>query len=219
MSPITGALLAALALLSAMAYRRRRERFWAALALISGGGVSLLLIRSGVSGTTTTTIEDVLLLAVNVIVAAEVIGLPAGLAARTGIGLRSREWEFDQTLTKLLKPLDRNLNERPAGGAPAILIEWRARVLRDGRMRMRRLSQLRPPNQQWSKLTGTYANIYSAHLDAIERDYQSDVSASVAQMTQWANAEQARLRAAYRAESERVIQRSLAARLLRRGRE
>lgn len=219
MSPITAGLLAALTLLSAMAFRRRRDWFWAVLALISGGGIALLLIQSGLAATTTARVEDAFLLAVNAILAAEVFGLPAGLASRIGIGLRSREWEFDQTLSELLKPLDRGLQERPVGGGPDTITNWRARVLHDGRVRLRRLARLRPPNRAWSRLTEIYGRIYSAHLDAIEREDQADVLTSIAPLTHWANAEHERLRTAYRAESEHLIQRSIAAKLLRRGRE
>ena len=215
MSLVTAALLGALALLSIAAFRARGDRFWAALGLICGVGLALVLIQNGVDTSASPTIPDALLAATGGVAAAEAFGLPRWLAARLGIGLRSREWEFDRTLTDLLRPLNRRLEARPVEVQPTALGNWRSGVVKDGRATLARLAQLTPPNEEWGAMAATYAEVYGALLDAVNNESHDAFAPSIGTLTHAANLERERLRESYRAESERLIQSSRLARLLR----
>lgn len=216
MTVLTASLLGVLTLLSATAYRRRGDRYWLALGALAGGGFALSVWRYGIEMGFPVTIVDVLIGLVVAFATVEVVGLPTRIAVQLGVGLRSRHWEYDRSLTALLHPLNVKLAERPDGESPVEEMRWRADVLRDGRARLLRLGRLQPPDDEWRAMTKTYADIYRIHLDAIA-NYDSDVDPRWANaMTETADQERERLREQYRLEAGSILAASRLARFLRR---
>lgn len=219
MSIITAILLGCLAFASAVIFRTRGDRYWAAIGAISVASGALLWIRNGLYVSAAVDVGDLLLLVIGLIAAAEAFGLPRSLAARLGIGLRSRDWEFDRKLSDLLRPLEPVLDGREPETRDEAFGNRRSAVVDDGRARLTALARLKPPDDRWRALTSTYATILRARLDAIQGDPPGAAPPSIVQMTKAAEIERERLRASYRAEADRLIRSSLVGRLLRRPRD
>lgn len=214
-SVVTAVLLGVLIILAVAAYRRRGDAFWAVMATLAGGGLVLVLLLKGVDGDVFVSLEDVPIALVAAVAGAEFFGLPRPLAVRLGIGFRSRQWEYDRTLTALLGPLNVRLGIRPESELSGDMTAWRTAVMKDGRARLQRLKRLQPPDDPWRALTTSYASIYTAILDAIaEGDTVSDPQ-TVASMTSAANQERERLRARYQSEAAALLQKSRVTRILR----
>lgn len=219
MSIITAMLLGGLAFASALIFRTRGDRHWAAIGAISVASLALLLILNGLYVSTAVDVGDLLLLVIGLVAAAEAFGLPRSLAARLGIGLRSRDWEFDRKLSDLLRPLEPVLHGREPETRDEAFGNRRSAVIVDWRTTLTALAHLKPPDDRWRALTSTYATILRARLDAIQGDPSGTAPPSIVQMTEAADIERERLRASYRAEADRLVRSSLVGRLLGRHRD
>jgi hypothetical protein len=219
MSIISAALLVGAGVVSVAAYRTRKDRFWLVLGATFAVGLVLSLLRNGLNASVSVDIGDGLIFVVGLFAAAEAFGLPRGLAVRIGIGLRSREWEFDRKLADLLGPLDLLLEGHPPGIGEEASRDRDNAPIEDGRARLEALARMKPPDDDWRALTSKYATIYAAHLDAARRNPPSAVPPSIVQLAEEAAMELERLRVLYRADADRLYRSSLAVRLLHKRRD
>jgi hypothetical protein len=219
MSVTSVAVLVGAAVLSFAAYRNRRERFWIVLGAIFAIGLVLSLIRNGLTTSIQVDIGDAMVFVVGVVAAAEAFGLPRRLAAPLGLGLRSRQWEFDRKLADLARPLGPLLEGLSLDAGEGGLSGWDSAAVEDGRARLAAIARLKPPDERWRALTTSYLKIYGAYLDSIESSSPGHVSPSVEAMTKAADEELQQLRASYRADADRLAKASIAARLLGKRRD
>jgi hypothetical protein len=146
-------------------------------------------------------LDDVGLALLAVVVAAEAFGLPSPIARRIGIGLRSREFEYDRTLSDLLLPLNELIEHEPPRDRAEARSAWQAQLVRDGGRRLLRLERLRAPDDEWAALTASYALIYATLLRLHAGQSRPAERNDVAEMVRATTSERERLRAKYRSEA------------------
>ena len=208
-------LLVGLSFAGILAYRRRRDP---SFGLIAALGVIGLVVGFSVhvASRQSAVLIDLALAVVVAVVAAEAIGLPEPVAKRLGVGLRSREWEYDRALARLLRPLNEVLAQAPADTRDPEFEGWRERFLRNGRERLDQLRRHHAPDPEWAALARSYADIYGEIVERISRDPSPVWPARLTAAVDAADEERRRLRAKYRDEAAAVLAESRAARLLRR---
>jgi len=184
-------------------WRRSHDRFWLLLAVLILVGTAVALFQRGlatdrlVSGPNGA-LGDVAILLLAAFFTADAVGLPRRVAIVTGIGLRSREWEFDrrffQERVQFLESGTR-LRDDPIG---------REGVLEFARSHLRRITALRAPNRAWAELRdGLVAadrDWIALILGTLPPDRMQDVKAA----HESANAKWARLQEQYRSDSAAI---------------
>jgi hypothetical protein len=201
---VTSVELSLIALCSLIAYRRRRDRFWAVLALLCAGGLMLLLLTSRLATRPTFGWVEAAGMLLTAAVAGEAFGLPTPIARRVGVGLRSKEWEFDRTLADLLRQLNGEVERAQAASQVEAGIAWRERLRREGERGLARLRRLRAPDDNWAELAKLYVRIYEDLIDVYGGERDDTTEAVITERSSLAAAERARLRARYKAEIERL---------------
>jgi hypothetical protein len=211
---IVGAgLLGTLAVFGAVAYRRRDDKQY--LIVCGVGVIGFVIGALAWFGGRAKTVGpfDLVLAACLFVVVAEAVGLPAPLAKRLGVGFRSREWEYDRALARVIARIQ-ELSRLPAqGGCPGPRSEPRTHD--DQRRLIARLRALRAPDERWRQLTDAYADAYEAWFEIVEAsafDRLGDLEATIRAL----HAERERLRAEGRARAAAILAESRAARLFRR---
>lgn len=114
------------------------------------------------------TIFDALLAVVIGVLILDGIGLPTGLARRTGVGLRSKAWEYDVALTNRLSPLNDRLESAPSHLDINAYERWAAETADFGRQTLGRVRRMRAPDRAWEDLTRRYVSIYERYISALE---------------------------------------------------
>jgi hypothetical protein len=196
--------LSLVALLSLVAYRRRRDRFWALLVMLCVGGLILLLLTGRLATRPTFGLAEAAGVLLTAVIAAEAFGLPTPIARRVGVGLRSKEWEFDRTLAHLLRQLNGEIERAQAASQVEPGLAWRERLRHAGQRELARLRRLRAPDDNWADLAKLYARIYEDLIDIYGGERGDTMEAEIAERSSLAAAERARLRAQYKAEIERL---------------
>ena len=180
---------------------RARQRPWAIVICIAAslGLVAELALRGSALWDWRVGILDAVLVVVIALIVVDLVGLPDAIARRTGLGLRSRAWEYDKALYRHLAPLSDQLNSAPIPGTPDYG-RWRAEMLRVGRDRIEQVKHLRPPDDDWAGLTRRYIDIYETLIAALE---SGDVSATadVETRNREVTRDRAAMREKYRAEA------------------
>jgi hypothetical protein len=133
-----------------------------------------------------------------VVTAAEAFGLPLPIARRIGIGLRSRQFEYDRALSDLLLPLNEQIEREPLGVQTVARAAWLARLVRDGGKRLSRLERLKAPDEDWATLTATYLRIYGALIRMHAGQGPPGERDAMVELIRTATAERERLKAKYR---------------------
>ncbi len=149
---VTSVELSLIALLSLLAYGRRRDRFWVLLASLGVGGLALLLFAGRLSTRPMFGPFEAVGLLLAAVIAAEAFGLPIPIARRVGLGLRSKAWEYDRKLADLLRQLNDELERAQAASQTEAGMAWRERLRREGHRRLVRLRQVRAPDENWAEL-------------------------------------------------------------------
>ncbi len=166
MSVLSLALLGGFTGLAVLAAKRRGSRPWAAAALFVGAIVALELVVFGLGPIQSGPIEVLGALAA-AIAAAEAFGLPRPLARRLRIGLRSREWEFDGRLKRLVDGFDDLIREYPGPEDQDRAWRWANRVLERGARIVSKIRTLRAPNAAWQELATGYADMFDSALESM----------------------------------------------------
>jgi hypothetical protein len=201
---VTSVELSLVALLSFVAYRRRRDRLWALLVMLCAGGLILLLLTGRLATRPTFGLAEAAGVLLTAVIAAEAFGLPTPIARRVGVGLRSKEWEFDRTLAHLLRQLNGEIERAQAASQIEPGLAWRERLRHAGQRGLARLIRLRAPDDNWADLAKLYARIYEDLIDVYVGERGDTMEAEIAERSSLAAAERARLRAQYKAEIERL---------------
>lgn len=213
---VGGGLLVALAILGVLASTRRGDRYYLVLAALGAVGAAITVVRSMEGGVAFIGLFDLPAALVVFVVAAEALGLPAPVAKRLGVGFRSRAWEYDRALARVVSPLYEPLfGESPPDPGRDAAAPVRERRVRDGRRQVARLRALRAPDEDWRSLTNRYADAYEAVLEAVASASASSDRAELERRILLLHRERDRLRAKYRAEAAQLLAGSRAARLLR----
>lgn len=168
---MTAALLLVITTMGFVRARRRPAALVVAVTAVVGLAVSVLLLGPRPWEWPSTPFDFGLVAAIGVLVA-DMVGLPDGVARWTGIGRRSREWEFDRQLFATYAPLNERLEAAPDRDDPAHG-PWARDTVQYGRSVVRRAAGLVPPNREWAELSGRYQIVYEAMLEALERGDQS----------------------------------------------
>lgn len=180
--------------------RSRAAREWRWVALVALVGLAIVVfVRGGVDTSRLIgkpLVLDLILAALGLLIAIDLIGLPLPLARRLRLGLHSREWEFHRRLYALTEEARRSAHD-PDGT--------------DGDKRsdlpdiIARMRSLRAPNQDWAELRDAWALLWeryhAAHMapfdDLIRMEYIDTTDELVEQTN--------RLSARYRADSARIV--------------
>lgn len=207
--------LALIAVFSWIAFTRRRDRYWALLALLSVAGLALIFGTGRAQARVTLGPFEVAGLVLAAVAAAEALGLPDPIAQRLGIGLRSREWEFDRSISDVLQSLNDLIDREPPHEDLGARAAWVRQLRRVGERRLSRLARLHPPDDRWAMLAGDYSQIYRKLIELHSGEEDHEAADGVAVRIGRATAQRDQLRAAYRADIEKRGSGRMA-RLLRR---
>jgi hypothetical protein len=123
---------------------------------------------------------------------------PDPVARRIGIGLRSRQWEYDRALRELLQPLNELMRHDRQNRAAEAKAAWLNALARDGGRRLERLRHLKPPDDEWAALPATYGESYATVMRLYRDGGSPDEWAAIEQQNREVTAERERLRAKYR---------------------
>ena len=153
---------------------RYRNRWYAALAGAAGFAIATRVALGQVDvRSMAIELSDVPVTFALAYLAAELFGLPRAVAVRTGIGLKSPEWEFDRALIRLNDRVNRALEGDPRDGATDAYARWRERFLADASRSVADLRSLRPPDRDWGELAEGYALLTEAYAasyrDGVDR--------------------------------------------------
>jgi hypothetical protein len=186
-----------------IAFTRRRDRYWALLALLSVGGLVLIFGTGRAQARVTLGPFEVAGLLLAAAAAAEAFGLPDPIAQRLGIGLRSREWEFDRSISDVLQSLNDLIDREPPHEDLGARAAWVRQLRRVGERRLSRLARLHPPDDRWAMLAGDYSQIYRKLIELHSGEEDHEAADRVAVRIRRATAQRDQLRAAYRADIEK----------------
>ena len=120
------------------------------------------------------------------------------MANRLGIGLRSREWEFDRKLHRLLEPINQAINAEPRSGSAPERDAWQHRLLSDIDVRLERLDRLRAPTEEWSTVAAAYHDVYESIADVYRTGEDPTSRAEIKTRSAAVTARREALRTAYR---------------------
>lgn len=143
--------------------RRSLDRFWSIGGFVILTTLSAVAIRDGVDSHLLRGPNDALVLAAESIFAifflAEGLGLPRAVATRVGLGLHSRELEFDWHLARDRSRFFDRVKQEFSTGAPP------DRAPRDARARLARIQDLRAPDPDWAALRDELLTLDERYLD------------------------------------------------------
>lgn len=195
--------LALIAVFSWIAFTRRRDRYWALLSLLSVGGLVLIFGTGRAQARVTLGPWEVAGLVLAAVAAAEALGLPDPIAQRLGIGLRSREWEFDRSISEALQALNDLIGREPLRANRAAWAAWGHQLRRIGERRLSRLVRMHAPDDRWAMLARDYSQIYRELIELRVGEADHEAADRVAVRITRATAQRGQLRAAYRADIEK----------------
>jgi hypothetical protein len=145
--------------------RRSQDRFWWLLGALVLIAPTIVVVRDGIDARLVHGPNHALGLAGGAILAvyliAEGVGLPRSIASRIGLGLSSREWEFDLRLTDEHSGFSDLAREVLGPQSRA------DRASFDAKGRLARMRRLRAPNPDWAALRDELAALDSRSLDLL----------------------------------------------------
>lgn len=216
MSLPTAILLGLLTLVSYVAFSRRRDRFYL---LLGGISAAILVVAASFARIEfqprAPDIGAAVLLVVLGVVTAEAFGLPLAIAKRVGFGLRSREWEYDRQLTRLLAPLNDLISGQPSSQVSPEYESWRAQFVSEADRRLSKLHRMRAPDVAWRDLTSAYIEIYKSIVALYDDGASPGLRERVEELSRGADVRRAELRTAYRSHASETLRASRLARAFR----
>jgi len=169
----TDVLLWCLGIVGVIGFRRRGEKQYLVPAIV-GFTVPLLNLVHLPRVAIEFGAVDALLLVLVLLLVADVQGLPAPVARRTGYGIRSHQWEFDRRFHDYRADLDRLMLSYPAQPDWPSYRRWKADLLRRGPKLIARMRSLREPDGAWGDIRDEYVNLYEEILARVANDEYPD---------------------------------------------
>ncbi len=146
----------------------RADGWWRRVAFLALGGLAFLLIARGGIDTRdllrAPSVFDVVVAACVIVVVADFVGLPLPIARRLGIGLHSREWEFDSRLYTLLQEANQAVEEVNTGRVEAI--QRLPRIVA-------RVRSLRAPDEDWAAVRDGFALVFEQYAELLARNSEA----------------------------------------------
>lgn len=186
---------------------RRRSEWVYLLAGMLGEGLLLVMAgREGFSPSLTPVLPlDAGLAAIACLLAAQAFGLPLPLARRLGLGLRSREWEYDGRLFAVLGEFNRLLEAYPGKDDAQANQHWGRTVLDRGPALVVRLRKMPVPNPAWGELTREYADLYELILRNLSEGERPERRAMIDEQGRALQDRREALRREYRQTAKRIL--------------
>ena len=178
----------------------RADGWWRRVAFLTLGGLALLLIVRGGIDTRDVlrapSVFDVIQGACVLVVAADLAGLPLPIARRLGIGLHSREWEFDTRLYALIQEANRAVEEVNTGRVAAVqqLPRFVARI-----------RSLRAPDEDWAAVRDGFALVFEQYADLLARNSEASAWDATLALNHDLTERTELLRARYRDKARRIV--------------
>lgn len=188
------------------AARRRRQPWYAMLAGLTTLGIVFAVLTGRLAlGRWTPDPLDLAVVLGGLFFAAEFFGLPTPVARRLGIGLRSRQWEFDVAMYDIVKGFADLLSAYPGPELVADDQAWRRRALCEGHRLVARLNRLHPPDEGWAQLRDGYRVLYQAILADLASADHARRSEEFGIRAKEIEKRHAELRQRYRAEAAAIL--------------
>jgi len=188
--------------------RRRDEPFYAALAAVAALGLAFAALTGRLDASSwNVDLIDMIITSGVVLLGAQLWGLPLPIARRLGIGLRSREWEFDRKLYPIVAEFRELLLDYPGPTPISANQAWAAKVVANGDRLLVRLRSLTPPDANWDGLRNDYVALYEAILAGLLMETAEDQEALKVRSRE-IERRHGELRREYRARAEAILGRS-----------
>jgi hypothetical protein len=163
---VSAALLIAVFVSTVIAWRQGRASRWHAtigtLALV--GVIAALVVGRIRLRIDSVGPLDAMLLVVTVALLADSTGLSDPVVRRVRVALRGAERDYDLTLYRLVRPLDRTIRAYPGRADEDTYSRWRRRVETVTPRVLERLARLDPPSDDWAVVTRGYIDLYALVL-------------------------------------------------------
>jgi hypothetical protein len=157
----------------AAAWRRANWRYGLA-SLAAVAGLAANVLGGKFPSSSGPALLDIPLILAAFVLAAEAIGLPDPVGRRLGFGLHSPEWEFDRRLVAAIGRFNQDLEraQRSADGSN------RRQATSQASLSIKRIRELRAPDEDWQSLAELYAQICDLklqHLTAHHPDAEREI--------------------------------------------